>query len=225
MIIHLFANCERLYYCDGMPATAPKTRRRAAPPERRREQLIKATIKCIAKKGLSKTTMADVTKTAKLSLGIVNLHFQSKDKLLLETLRYIAEEYKQGWDAIVNDETLPPASKVRALIDFDFSPRITHPAKLSVWFAFWGESSSRPVYRQICHEADAQTSTSMLRLCRELGCTSKRRAELIATGYTALADGLWLDILVTPEDMRPALARDISLNYMAGVFPEHFKAP
>ena len=94
-----------------------------------------------------------------------------------------------------------------------------------MWFAFWGESSSRPVYRQICHEADAQTSSSMFRLCRELGCTSKRRAELIATGYTALADGLWLDILVTPEDMSPALARDISLNYMAAVFPEHFKAP
>ena len=84
-----------------MSVAAPKTRRRHAPPEQRREQLIKATIKCIARKGLSKTTMADVTKTAKLSLGIVNLHFQSKDKLLVETLRYIAEEYKLGWDAVV----------------------------------------------------------------------------------------------------------------------------
>ena len=208
-----------------MTAPVPKTRRRAASPEQRREQLIKATIKCIARKGLSKTTMADVTKTARLSLGIVNLHFQSKDKLLVETLRYIADEYKQGWDAIVNDESLAPAEKIRTLIDFDFSPEIANPAKLSVWFAFWGESSSRPVYRKICHEADIQTTSSITRLCQELGCRPRKRAELIATGYTALADGLWLDILVTPEDMSPRLAREISLNYMAGVFPEHFEAP
>lgn len=208
-----------------MTAAAPKTRRRAASPEQRREQLIKATIKCIARKGLSKTTMADVTRTAKLSLGIVNLHFQSKDRLLVEVLRYIAEEYKQGWDAIVNDASLPAADKVRALIDFDFSPAITNAAKLSVWFAFWGESSSRPVYRQICNEADAQTTESMRKLARELGCKSRKRCDLIAVGYTALADGLWLDILVTPEDMSPELARETSLHYMASVFPEHFKAP
>jgi TetR/AcrR family transcriptional repressor of bet genes len=169
--------------------------------------------------------MADVTKSARLSQGIVNLHFQSKDKLLIETLRYIAEEYKLGWDGIINDATLSPAEKVLALIEYDFSPAVAHPAKLSVWFAFWGESSSRPVYRKICNDADLQTSTSMLSLCQELGCPSKRRAELIATGYTALADGLWLDMLVTPEITTPQLARDTSLNYMASVFPEHFEAP
>ena len=206
-----------------MTASAPKTRRRHAPPEQRREELIKATIKCIARRGLSNTTMADVTKTAKLSLGIVNLHFQSKDKLLEATLRYIAEEYKQGWDNIVHDETLSPAGKVRALIDFDFSPEIAQPAKLSVWFAFWGETRSRPTYRAICNDADLQTSSSMLKLCLELGCASRKQAELIATGYTALADGLWLDILVTPDDMNRDLARDICLNYMASFFPEHFE--
>lgn len=208
-----------------MSANPPRTRRRAASPEQRREQLIKSTIRCIARKGLSKTTMADVTSSAKLSQGIVNLHFQSKDKLLIETLRYIAEEYKLGWDRIVNDATLSAKGKVLALIEHDFSPEIAHPAKLSVWFAFWGESSSRPVYRKICNDADLQTTTSMLRLCQELGCRSKKRAELIATGYTALADGLWLDMLVTPDITTPQLARDTSLNYMAGAFPEHFEAP
>jgi TetR/AcrR family transcriptional repressor of bet genes len=223
---HSFIACDiGLYYLFHMSATAPRTRRRAASPEQRREQLIKATIKCIARKGLSKITMADVTKTAKLSLGIINLHFQSKDKLLVEVLRYIAEEYKQGWDAIVSDDSKTPAEKVTALIEFDFSPEVTHPAKLSVWFAFWGESSSRPLYRQICNDADMQTSGSMLKLCRELGCSSERRAKLITTGYTALADGLWLDLLVTPEETTPQLARDTCLNYMASVFPQHFKPP
>ena len=66
--------------------------------QRRREQLIKATINCVAKRGFSATTMADITQEAGLSLGIVNLHFKSKDKLLLETLKYMAEEYRRHWE-------------------------------------------------------------------------------------------------------------------------------
>ncbi len=210
-----------------MPATAvaKPPRRRAVSKQERREQLIKATMRCIARKGLSKTTMADVTSTAKLSMGIVNLHFVSKEKLLVETLRYVAEEYKAGWDCIVKNAELSAADKVRALIDHDFSSTITHPDKLAVWFAFWGESSSRPVYRTICNEADFQTSKSMGSLCWEMGCDSKQRAELIATGYTALADGLWLDLLVTPKEMNVAKARNIGINYMASFFPDHFEQP
>jgi TetR/AcrR family transcriptional repressor of bet genes len=212
--------------CD-MSATSrkPVTSRRVASKEQRREQLIKATIKCIARKGLSGTTMADVTSAAGLSLGIVNLHFQSKERLLIETLRYVAVEYKQGWDAIVSDTELEPAAKVRALIAHDFSPSISQSSKLAVWFAFWGESSSRPTYRKICNEADLQTSTSMQRLCEELGGKNAKQAQLIATGYTALADGLWLDMLVTPQDMDRHTAAAICLNYMASFFPNHFKAP
>ena len=168
--------------------------------------------------------MADVTRTAKLSLGIVNLHFKGKEKLLIEILRYVAEEYKRGWDQIINDNQLSPASKIVALIEHDFSPAIVHSNKLAVWFAFWGESSSRPTYRKICNEADFQNSATMQLICAELGA-SKAQARLIATGYTALADGLWLDLLVTPEDMNPELAREICLNYMTSFFPVHFPQP
>jgi len=203
-------------------ARKPATSRREAGKAQRREQLIKATIRCIARKGLSGTTMADVTSAAGLSLGIVNLHFKSKDKLLVETLRYVAEEYQQGWDAILNDSTLGPTEKVMALIEHDFSASITQPNKLSVWFAFWGESRSRPTYRKICNEADLQSSASMQRLCEQMGCKSKKRAELIATGCTALVDGLWLDILVTPDDMDREMAQRICINYMASFFPDHF---
>ena len=69
---------------------------RSMPAKTRRRQLIKATIKCIAKNGLSGITMADVTSKAGLSLGIVNLHFETKEKLLIETLRFITYEYRNG---------------------------------------------------------------------------------------------------------------------------------
>ena len=73
---------------------------RAMPKQARRRQLIDATIVCIAEKGLSGTTMADVTQQAGLSMGIVNLHFQRKEKLLIETLRFISDEYTSGLNKI-----------------------------------------------------------------------------------------------------------------------------
>ena len=62
-------------------------RRQIRPRAERRQQLIDATIRCIAQHGLSKVTMQMVTSEAGLSVGIANLHFQSKDNLLKETLR------------------------------------------------------------------------------------------------------------------------------------------
>ena len=42
-------------------------------------------------------TMADVAKAAGLSSGIVNFHFETKEKLLVETLKYLADEYRANW--------------------------------------------------------------------------------------------------------------------------------
>ena len=80
-------------------ATAATTRtRRTASREERRRQLIDATMKCIASKGLSNTSIGDVAKEAGLSQGIVNLHFESKDNLLKETLVTLADAGMQCFD-------------------------------------------------------------------------------------------------------------------------------
>ena len=67
---------------------------RKASKEVRRHQLIEATIDTLARKGYAALTLADVAKTAGLSVGIVNFHFDTKEKLLVETLKYLAEQYR-----------------------------------------------------------------------------------------------------------------------------------
>ncbi|MFK8022190.1 MAG: transcriptional regulator BetI [Pseudomonadales bacterium] len=206
-------------------ATKAKLKRRALPAEDRRQQLIKATIKCIARQGLSATTMANITSEAGLSMGIVNLHFQSKEKLLVETLRTVADEYLDGWRTITRSNTLEAAEKIRALIEFDFSAKVTQREKLAVWFAFWGEAKSRPVYQKICAKNDNETAAQLNALCLELlpaGPDAVEDADIAASGYTALVDGLWLDILLTPREMPREKAIKICLNYLGALFPEQF---
>ena len=142
----------------------PNITPRSLSKQARRKQLIEATIKCIADKGLSGTTMADVTQQAGLSLGIVNLHFQTKEKLLIETLSYISNEYTTGLNEIFNDEKLTTEQKILAHINFDFSRKITDRNKLAVWFAFWGETKSRPTYMSICASYISEIATNLTQL-------------------------------------------------------------
>ena len=206
--------------------SAPK--RRKASKEERRHQLIKATIRSVAKHGLSETTVATVAKEAKLSMGIINLHFQSKDRLLVETLRYVAEEYRSTWRAALEGIGSDPAVKLARLVEVDFDPGVCDRNKLAVWFAFWGESKSRPTYRQICAEHDRLYQDMMIDLCSQIvaeGPYPDINAASMAMGLSAMSEGLWLDLLVSPGTTNPEQAKGVYFAFLASLFPRHFEPP
>lgn len=203
-----------------------KTRagRRTASKEVRQGQLIKATIRSIARHGLSETTIATVAKEAGLSQGIINLHFKSKERLLEETLGHIVAEYRAAWYKAMgaNDETA--AEQLAALAAVDFDKKICQRNKLAVWFAFWGESRSRLTYRKICAESSREYKQVLTGLCEDIIEQGKYgvQARHVAIGLLAVNSGLWLDMLISPSEMPRERARNISLSYLQGVFPGHF---
>jgi TetR/AcrR family transcriptional repressor of bet genes len=206
----------------------PARRRRTAPPEERREQLIAATIRCVANQGLADTTIATVAREAGLSQGIINLHFQSKERLLTETLRYIADEYRNAVREAVARSGDEPQAGLTALVDLDFHRNICERSKLAVWFAFWGERRFRPTYRRICAERDRSYDDMVRALCAALrvqGDYPQVDSDVVADGLSALTDGLWLDLLVRPDSMSRDQARRIAMSYLADAFPRHFSRP
>jgi TetR/AcrR family transcriptional repressor of bet genes len=212
---------------EASPAAQPsKSTKRADAKEARREQLIKATMKCIARSGLSSTTMAEITQEAGLSLGIVNLHFQSKENLLQETLRHVSEEYIEGWEKVGHNGKLSNAEKLQGCIDFDFGTKICTRNKLAVWYAFWGESKARPTYQKICSAHDEQADKTLRDICQGLideGGYDDRDAEQVVHTYTAMVTGLSLDILIAPKAMNRHQAKQMCHNYFVAVFPRHFE--
>jgi len=211
----------------SMAAPQSSSSRQTMPAQARRDQLILATIKCIATKGLSGTTMVDITTEAGLSLGIVNLHFKSKEKLLVDTLRYISDEYTSGLDKIFNDQSKTTKEKIITWVSYDFSRKITERNKLAVWFAFWGETKSRPTYLAICANYISDIASNLTQLFTQLkeeGNYEQVNPTLVCTCYTAMADGLWLDLLVTPKGLTPNQARGVTMHYLATQFPKHFTA-
>lgn len=203
------------------------TSRRALPKEVRRKQLIQATMESIAENGLSGTTMATVTRKAGLSMGIANLHFESKDKMLVETLQYVTDEYSNGqMDILTSGKYTTIAEKIQAILDFDLSPKVLHKSKLAVWVAFWGEAKARPTYQRIRTQADIQSENAFRDLFQgaiDEGGYADTDADMLARGYTALVDGLWLDLLVSPKQFNRSKAMKIARHYLASAFPQHIQ--
>lgn len=203
----------------------PPLKRRQAAKEQRRQQLIKATIEAVAKRGFAGTSISDVARAAGLSQGIVNLHFESKEKLLVETLRFLADEYKGAWETALARAGPTAAEKLARLVELDFTPALCDRRKLAVWFAFWGEARSRPTYLRLCKQRDQEYDDALHGLCKQVIREGRYRhadADVIASSLAALTDGLWMDILIAHRSMSAARARRISFAYLANVFPEHF---
>lgn len=204
---------------------AQRQARRTASRAARRQQLIDATMKCIARKGMSSTTLADVAKEAGLSQGIVNLHFTSKDNLLNETLRSLADEYKAQFDKELARAAPRPADQLRAVMALDFKPSICDRQKLAIWFAFWAEVKSQPAYRKICDESDRYYDDVIMRLCAAVIAEGKYDgvlASAVANALTAMTNGLWLSCLISPQTWNRHEAMDAVMSYLRSVFPKHF---
>ena len=207
-----------------MAATAKNTKRTAS-REQRRQQLIEATIKCIARKGMGGTTLGDVAKEASLSQGIVNLHFESKENLLNETLRFIADDYKSQFNRTLDKSGPDAASKLNALMKLDLRPSILDRRKLAVWFAFWGEVKSRPRYREVCEQSDEYYDEVLNSLCSEIiaeGDYKNASAAGVATVLTSVTNGMWLSYLISPKRFDRQNATNAVDEYLSSIFPKHF---
>jgi TetR/AcrR family transcriptional repressor of bet genes len=193
----------------------------------RREQLIEATMKTIARYGYARTTMAHVAKAAGLSQGIVNFYFKTKEALLYETFVHLAEEYETLVGQALNDAGDDPAVGLVAMIETDLGPRVCTPTKIAVWLAFWAESISRPKYRDLYRKLADGYSTEVHKLCEKLvarGGYEGLDLEAISVGFVALVDGYWIYLGIAPNSVDRDKAKVACRAYFAGFFPVEFGA-
>ena len=206
-------------------APAPRSPRRTAPRDVRRRQLILAAMESISERGLSGTTLRHVTENAKLSHGVVNYHFESKDALYDAILEFLAREYFELWTTCRAEAGPDPARQLAAMIRADFDPKICTQEKMAAWFAFWGQAKYRPNYLRIHHEYDLKREAAVTEICAALiadgayeGITPEWAARTIGT----LIDGQWLSLMLYPDQAGPMTSRRDCMIALARMFPRHF---
>ena len=198
------------------------SRNRAVQSEFRKQQLINSTIDCIEKLGLSKTTMASIAKHANVSQGILVFHFQTKEALLEQTLGYLSNEHTNCWKSAYDNAEPTPFARLCALIEAVFSPSICTRKLISVWYAFWGDSRSRLLYKNLCGKRDIAFSSYLLEQCQALENNEPAAlsAQIAARSIEGMIDGLWQELLIGSPGIKRKEAVSTVFKLLQLIYPD-----
>lgn len=197
---------------------------RKAPRAYRREQLIEATISTLARRGLSQTTLSDVAKTAGVSHGLINFHFQTKESLLSETLSYMSNEHRGIWMAALAAAGPDPAARLNALIMAEFDETHLSRDRLTAWCVFWGESQNRPLYLEQCGENDRAQIRAFEESCESLAAAGGYGIDprFAARVLRLTIEGVMLELMFSALPYPVEDARKTAFFCAAMLFPRHF---
>ncbi|CAB3964222.1 MULTISPECIES: TetR family transcriptional regulator C-terminal domain-containing protein [Burkholderia] len=184
------------------PGSAPvQTRGRGIreTPAVRQQSIIDATMRCIARYSYSETTIDRICAEAKVSRGLINHHFQSKDELMAQTYKRLASDLLDVSRAAAANAT-GPEDKLDAIIKVCFAAPVFAPKNVKVWLGFWSVAHSDPVIRKAHKELYAGYRQALKKLFDQIaevrGGTVD--SDLAALTLTAVIDGFWLELARDP---------------------------
>ncbi|HWJ34120.1 MAG TPA: TetR family transcriptional regulator C-terminal domain-containing protein [Steroidobacteraceae bacterium] len=204
-------------------ASAPRVRNG---PLRQRRRLIDACISALHLYGPSRTTVEKVVAIAKMSPGIVRFYFDSKAAMLVASLQFLAAEFEEQLLVPVAKLKSRPVAALELMVDLYLDPEIASPRKVSVWYAFWGEASSRQEYYDICGQKDESFAALVRELIERLIAETSQPhldADGVALGLIGVLEILWQDFAFqTERNIDRARAKQRCMAYLRSIFPGQF---
>lgn len=183
-------------------------------PQVRRQELIEATFRCLAKHGHARTSVRVIAAEAGVSPGLIRHHFGEKKQLIAATYRHASDllfnHIKNAVDTFEGDDW----NKLVTFIEAGFTPPILSKDYITVRFVLWGVAMTDPVIRQVHSEVNQRYRRLMSRLLGDV--VGNRMGDQDIKGVTAalaaLQNGLWLDWCLNPRQATPSDLRETALH-------------
>ena len=197
----------------------PRARFTRELPAVRRRALIEATARCLAERGHAETSVREVCARAGVSPGLVRHYFGGIDTLIAETYRFIGSQVAETLAAALDTAEAAPEARLRAFIDASFRPPVLDPDLLSIWLSFWSLVRRDDAIRQVHRDVYAAYRRRLEGLITSAAEARKRRvdAALAALAFTAMLDGLWLELCLDPSVFTPEDAVRIANGWVDGL--------
>lgn len=192
-----------------------------------RQRLIDACISALHVHGPSHTTVEKVVAIAGMSPGIVRFYFDSKAAMLVASLEFLSAEFEERLLVPVAALAGQPVAALEQLVDLYLGAELASTRKVSVWYSFWGEASSRQEYYDICGARDEKFEALVRELIGQvIEATGSWHldADAIALGLIGVLEMIWQSFAFQTESTidRPA-ARRRAMAYLRSVFPTAFR--
>lgn len=196
--------------------------------DRTHGRIIEATIDSIVTRGLSGTTVQTIADEAEVSTATIIKHFKTKEGVLDAVVEMLAEEFETARRAVTEEAGGDPVKCFDRLIEISFHPELSSDRRISAWYAYSGEVTSRAIYERHMRQVDQSLSRQVHDMCRRLAKAGNYRSidpEAVAFGFIGAMEWLWLERLLGRRKVQWTWARKVLHAYLAGVFPKHFAMP
>lgn len=171
---------------------------RRSEPDARRADLIAAAARVLAREGTGGASVRAIAVEAGVSPGLVGHYFAGIDALVAATYAHVEHTVSEALDAAVAAAGPDPRARLDAFVTASFSPPIASGELLATWTAFWSLVRSRDDIARQHDEQYAAFRARLESLLTECGLPAPRLRHA-AIAITALVDGLWLELCLSPQ--------------------------
>jgi AcrR family transcriptional regulator len=202
----------------------PKPNGREAIKVWNHNKILKASIEVISKHGIAGMTITRVVELANVARGLVNKYFQSKDILLMESLKFMAAEYAEYMNKAFQKAGSSPIEQIKAIVRTDFDPKVLNQKNMGIWFAYRSLVRSKPEYLPYVETRETDFTNRLISLCEVLNTEGNYnlRVKLVVLGLEAMLEGMWLDYNLHPRNYNRKEAIETCFLYLGQMFPNHY---
>jgi TetR/AcrR family transcriptional regulator, transcriptional repressor of bet genes len=176
----------------------------------RREALIEACARSLARNGVQGTSVRLICTDAGVSPGLLRHYFDGVDALIAATYRWTGARVQEALaEAVAAAQT--PRARLLAYLTASFAEPIADAELLATWLAFWALTKTDPHIAALHHEIYRDYRADLEALLADCQHGDHR---LTAVALTALVDGLWLELSLGNAPFTPAQANALVEKWM-----------
>lgn len=183
---------------------------------RRRQDLIEATLDCVAEKGLQGATVRAIALRAGVTGGLIRHYFPGKEDLLQAAYATIVGRMTEQAKAALAMEGAGPRRRLAAFVAANLGPPVVDTRVFSLWAGFIGRAHSDPAlsvahregYLGFRNEVEALVAEVLEAEGRVAGKAELRRHAIAING---IIDGLWIEGCLASDIFEPGELADIGI--------------
>jgi AcrR family transcriptional regulator len=194
----------------------------------RRRQILQAALEVIAERGYADTRIADVAERVDISPALVMYYYKTKDRLLAAATRYAGDVwYDEGTRRLkAVDSATGRLEEIMRLTCLPLTgPGLT--GSWAVWLDLWAQALRQDEIGTVRRELDEhwrETIRQVVRDGQDAGEFAAVDPDRFAETFSALLDGLAVQIALDDPVMSPDRCADLAMEYATGALGVDRKA-
>jgi AcrR family transcriptional regulator len=182
--------------------------------EARRIQMLRAAAELICERGFSETRISDVAKRAGVSSALVIYYFGTRDRLLVDALRYSEESFYEAAEQMLA-EVPSLRDRLSLLIQWTCVPEAENeiPGAWGLWFDLWAQAFRHDEVKAGRVELDALWRRMIVDAVESAELESDVDARMFALEFSALLDGLSIQVALEDPEVDSKVAYDIAMRF------------